>query len=85
MLWELLVVGVDVSFEAEQGNVVVQIAGVVFRMDGHGHDVFLDLGEEFRLAVHVPLAQTDAQLGRLISAFKNNSLLVSKNRQKFTN
>ena len=67
LIGQLLVVEVDESFELEEGDVIVQVAGIVLRMDEDGNDVLLDLRIKFRLAVHVPLTQTNAQLKWLIS------------------
>ena len=48
-------------------------------MDEDGNDVLLDLRIKFRLAIHVPLTQTNAQLKWLISKFskkKNENLFI---------
>ena len=47
------------TVEFDDGNVVVQIAGVKVRVDGDGQDVQLNVGVELTVIVHVPFSQSD--------------------------
>ena len=47
---------VEEAVEFDDGNVVVQIAGVEVRVDGDGQDVQLDVGVELTVIVHVPFS-----------------------------
>ena len=58
---------VEETVEFDDGNVVVQIAGVEVRVDGDGQDVQLNVGVELTVIVHVPFSQSDLVVGnRLI-------------------
>ena len=50
---------VEEAVEFDDGNVVVEIAGIEVRMDGDGQDVQLDVGVELTVIVHVPFSQSD--------------------------
>lgn len=51
---------IDRFIHTEDGNVVVESAGVEFWMDVHRDDVAFDVGEEFDVMVDVPLTKTDS-------------------------
>ena len=58
---------VEEAVEFDDGNVVVQIAGVEVGVDGDGEDVQLNVGVELTVIVHVPFSQSDLVVGnRLI-------------------
>ena len=58
---------VEEAVEFDDGNVVVQIAGVEVGVDGDGQDVQLNVGVELTVIVHVPFSQSDLVVGnRLI-------------------
>ena len=57
---------VEEAVEFDDGNVVVQIAGVEVRMDGDGQDVQLDVGVELTVIVHVPFSQSDLMVESLL-------------------
>ena len=50
---------VEEAVEFDDGNVVVQIAGVKVRVDGDGQDVQLNVRVELAVIVHVPFSQSD--------------------------
>lgn len=68
-----LVVEVDGAFESDESDVVVQVSWIVFRVDGHRHDVLFDVRIKLGLAVHVPLAESDAQVDRRVAVKTNPS------------
>ncbi len=56
----ILVTKVDNPFKLDDGNVIVEITRIVFRMDNNRDDVSFDMRIEFRLSVDIPLAQTNS-------------------------
>ena len=57
---------VEEAVEFDDGNVVVQIAGVEVGMDGDGQDVQLNVGVELTVIVHVPFSQSDLMVESLL-------------------
>ena len=57
---------VEESVEFDDGNVVVQIAGVEVGVDGDGQDVQLNVGVELTVIVHVPFSQSDLMVESLL-------------------
>ena len=57
---------VEETVEFDDGNVVVQIAGVEVRVDGDGQDVQLNVGVELTVIVHVPFSQSDLMVESLL-------------------
>ena len=57
---------VEEAVEFDDGNVVVQIAGVKVRVDGDGQDVQLNVGVELTVIVHVPFSQSDLMVRNLL-------------------
>lgn len=71
VIMHVLVSKVNGSFELDDGNIIVKVAWIVFRMNNDGDYVFLDVRVEFRFAVNIPFTQTDSQVTRSISACQN--------------
>lgn len=63
----ILVTKVDGSFKLDDGDIIVEVAWVVFRMNEDGDNIFFDMRIKFRLAIDVPLAQTNSQFSGSIS------------------
>ena len=57
---------VEEAVEFDDGNVVVQIAGVEVGVDGDGQDVQLNVGVELTVIVHVPFSQSDLMVRNLL-------------------
>lgn len=57
---------IDGNYVPDDGNVIDQIPRVEIRMDVHCNDIALEVRVEFRVAVHIPLTQPNAQLKGLI-------------------
>lgn len=57
---------VEESVKFDDGNVVVQIAGVEVGVDGDGEDVQLNVGVELTVIVHVPFSQSDLMVESLL-------------------
>ena len=57
---------VEEAVEFDDGNVVVQIAGVEVGVDGDGQDVQLNVGVELTVIVHVPFSQSDLMVESLL-------------------
>ena len=57
---------VEESVKFDDGNVVVEIAGVEVGVDGDGQDVQLNVGVELTVIVHVPFSQSDLMVESLL-------------------
>ena len=57
---------VEEAVEFDNGNVIVEIAGVEVRVDGDGQDVQLNVGVELTVIVHVPFSQSDLVVEKMI-------------------
>lgn len=63
----ILVSEIDNSFEFDESDIVVEIARIVLGVNEDGDDVFFNVRIELGLAVDIPLAQSDAEIARIVS------------------
>lgn len=71
----LLIVEVHESIEFHDCQIVVEVSIEEFIVNRHRNDTLLDVLEEFRFPIHVPFAETDAQLWSLIPIRYQNRVL----------
>lgn len=50
------------SVESNDGQIVVQGTGIVFRMNGYGDHIAFDVREELDVMINIPFAQADTQI-----------------------
>ena len=56
----ILVTVVDSSFKLDDGNIIIEIARIVFRVDNNRDNVPFHVWIKFRFSVDIPLSQTNS-------------------------
>jgi len=60
----------------QDGQIIVQSAGIVLGVDVHRDHIAFNVGEEFHIMVHIPFAQTHAQIEAILTGGKKVNRLI---------
>lgn len=67
---------VNGMIQLEDGQIIVQSAGIILGMDVHRDNITFDVREEFHIVVDVPFAQTHTQIEAILTAEERMKVLL---------
>jgi len=59
--------------QLQDGQIIVQSASIVFRMNVHGNNITFNVREELHIMVDIPFAQAHTQIETILTVIVKNS------------
>lgn len=65
---------IDRVVQLQNSQVIIERASIVLGMNVHGDNIAFNIGEEFDIMIHIPLAQAHAQIETILTVERINDL-----------